>query len=150
MQSEYIYRLRPLLVPGILFILLYPLFIGPLSFYFFLPGAYVKIFAVIYLATVLSIALLWLNGKSKRVVFKDNKLVLRSLFRNITLKPENISKILFFWTKNQEEVVEIYSGKNKYFLSNLYFPYAELLTDLELFISENDIRNNLTRHHGVI
>lgn len=150
MQSEYVYRLRPLLIPGILFILLYPLFIGPLSFYFFLPGVYVKIFAGIYLVTVLSIGLLWLNGKSKKVVFKDNKVVLRSLFKNVILRPENISKILFFWTKKQEEVVQIYSGKNKYFLNDLYFPYAELLTDLEIFISENDIRNNLTRHHGVI
>lgn len=150
MQSEYVYRLRPLLIPGVLFILLYPLFIGPLSFYFFLPGVYVKIFAGIYLVTVLSIGLLWLNGKSKKVVFKDNKVVLRSLFKNVILRPENISKILFFWTKKQEEVVQIYSGKNKYFLNDLYFPYAELLTDLEIFISENDIRNNLTRHHGVI
>jgi hypothetical protein len=150
MQSEYVYRLRPLLIPGVLFILLYPLFIGPLSFYFFLPGVYVKIFAGIYLVTVLSIGLLWLNGKSKKVVFKDNKVVLRSLFKNVILRPENISKILFFWTKKQEEGVQIYSGKNKYFLNDLYFPYAELLTDLEIFISENDIRNNLTRHHGVI
>lgn len=150
MQSEYIYRIKPLLVPGILFILLYPLFIGPLSFYFFLPGIYVKFFAVIYLVTVLCIIIFWLNGRSKRVVFKDNKIVLRSLFRNVVLRPENISKVLFFWTNKQEEIVQIYSGKNKYFLSDLYFPYAELLTDLEFFISENDIRNNLTRHHGVL
>ncbi|ADY56558.1 hypothetical protein Sgly_2269 [Syntrophobotulus glycolicus DSM 8271] len=150
MENEYIYRLKPLLVPGVLFILLYPLVFGPLSFYFFLPEIYVKIFTGIYLFTFFSILILWLNGKGKRVIFKDNKLILSSPLRNVVLKPDNISKILFFWTKRQEEIVQIYSGQKRYFLSDLYFPYNELLTDLEDFISQNEIRNNLARHYEAV
>ncbi|NBJ15605.1 MAG: hypothetical protein FNP40_08570 [Dehalobacter sp. 4CP] len=148
--QEYGYRMKPLVIPGVLYIILYPLLIGGILFFYALPTLYLLILSGIYAVTILLILLIWLTAKTKRIVIDDQAIIFRSLFRKKTFEPKDIRKASFFWTKNNEEIVLLKAGNNKvYYLTDLYFPYNELLTDLEEFIISHNIRSNLAAHYGI-
>lgn len=146
---EYVYRMKPLVVPGLGFLILYPLLAGIISYVFFFPEIYLKVFSGIYAVSALGILVIWLTAKSKRIIFDDNIIIVRSIFSKQILEPKDIRKASFFWTKRNEEIVQIKAGKRIYYLSNLYFPFNELMTDLEQFIIANNIRSNLASHYGM-
>lgn len=146
--NEYTYRMKPLVVPGIIYLVLYPLIVGAVCYIFYLPELCVRIFSAIYIVSALGILLIWLIGKSKKVIFEDNVIVFRSLFGQYVLEPGEIRRASFFWTPRKEEVVQIRAGKKVFYLSDLYFPFNELLTDLEQFIMNHNIRSNLSSHYG--
>ena len=146
--NEYSYRMRPLLVPGLAFIILYPLVVGVLSYLLNLPEIYLRIFSWIYVISVLLLSFIWITAKSKRIIIEGNTIVFRSVLGKDILEPKDIRKASFFWTSQTEEVVQIKTGKKIYYLSNLYFPFNELLTDLEQFIITHNIRSNLSSHYG--
>lgn len=146
--NEYSYRMRPLIVPGLAFIILYPIIVGVLSYLLNLPELYLRIFSWIYIITTVFLLLIWITAKSKKIVVEGNTLIFRSILGKHILEPKDIRKASFFWTSETEEVVQIKTGKKIYYLSNLYFPFNELLTDLEQFIINNNIRNNLSSHYG--
>lgn len=147
--NEYVYRMRPLVIPGIIYLILYPCVVGTLSYLLNLPAIYLKIFSGIYIISGLLVLFIWLTGKSKRIIFEDNLIVFRSIFGQQVIEPKDIRKASFFWTAKNEEIVQIKTGKKIYYLTNLYFPFNELLTDLEQFIVTNNIRSNLTTHYGM-
>lgn len=146
---EYAYRMKPLITPGLGYLILYPLIAGVVSFAFNLPEIYLRIFSGIYAGSALLILLIWINAKSRRIIFDDNIIVFRSLFSKRVLEPKDIRKASFFWTQKNEEIVQLRTGKKVYYLSDLYFPFNELLTDLEEFITANNIRSNLATHYGI-
>ncbi|KUO66070.1 MAG: hypothetical protein APF84_12165 [Gracilibacter sp. BRH_c7a] len=146
--NEYVYRIRPLVVPGLVFIILYPLIVGGLSYLFNLPELYLSIFSWIYIVSTIFLLLTWLTAKSKRIIVEGNNIVFRSLFGRKILEPKDIRKASFYWVSQNEEIVQIKTSKQVYYLSNLYFPFNELLTDLEQFIMTHHIRSNLASHYG--
>jgi hypothetical protein len=145
---EYVYRMKPLLIPGLGYLILYPVLFGLLSKAFLLPEIYLKIFAGIYAISALSILLIWLTGKNKRIIIDHNLIVFQSLTGKKIIEPKDIRRASFFWTKRNEEIVQLRAGKSVFYLSDLYFPFNELLTDLEEIIVSNHIRSNLASHYG--
>lgn len=146
---EYVYRMKPLVFPGLGFLILYPVIAGGISYIFMLPEMYLKIFSGIYAAAALLILVIWLAAKNRKIIFDANMIIFRSLFRKQILEPKDIRKASFFWTPKNDEIVQIRTGKKVYYLSNLYFPFNELLTDLEEYITTNNIRSNLASHYGL-
>ncbi len=146
--NEYVYRIRPLVVPGLAFIILYPIIVGALSYLLNLPELYLRIFSWIYIVSTIFLLLTWLTARSKRIIVEGNIIVFRSIFGRQILEPKDIRKASFYWVSRSEEVVQIRAGKKIYYLSNLYFPFNELLTDLEQFILNHNIRSNLASHYG--
>lgn len=146
---EYVYRMKPMVIPGLGYIILYPLIIVAFSFIFILPEICYKIFWGIYGVSVLVILLIWLTARSKRIIVDDNIIIFRSFFSKHILEPKDIRRVSFSWTQKNEEVVQLKTGKSVFYLSNLYFPFNELLTDLEEFIIANNVRSNLASHYGM-
>ncbi|MGI6449829.1 MAG: hypothetical protein ACOX3R_05960 [Desulfitobacteriia bacterium] len=147
--QEYVYRMKPVIIPGAGYLLVYPLLTGILSFLLNLPEVYVKIFSAIYAVTALMILFIWLTAKSKKIIIDDNIIIFQSLLGKQVLEPKDIRKASFYWTAKSEEIVQLKVGKKTFYLSNLYFPFNELLTDLEQFIIANNIRSNLASHYGM-
>ncbi len=147
--QEYVYRMKPMVMPGLGYLILYPLIAGIFSYVIFLPEIYVKVFSGIYTVSALIILFIWLIAKSKRIIIDENIIVFRSLLGKHLLEPKDIRKASFYWVRKNEEIVQIKTGKKVYYLSNLYFPFNELLTDLEEFIVANNIRSNLSNHYGM-
>jgi len=146
---EYVYRMKPLILPGLGYLVGYPIVAGVISTLFLLPEGYLRIFSGIYLFSAFIILLIWLVAKSKKIIVDGELLVFRSLAGKHVIEPKDIRKVSFFWTKHNEEVVQMRVGKKTYYLSNLYFPFNELMTDIEEFILANHIRSNLSSHYGM-
>ncbi|NLI93272.1 MAG: hypothetical protein GX434_14140 [Peptococcaceae bacterium] len=146
---EYVYRMKPLVIPGLGYLILYPVLLGTISYVFLFPQIYIKIFSGIYIVSALIILLIWLTAKSKRIIVDDHIIIFRSLAGKEIIEPHDIRKASFFWTKRNEEIVQIKAGKKVFYLSNLYFPFNELMTDIEDFILNNNIRSNLSSHYGM-
>lgn len=147
--QEYVYRMKPMIMPGLGYLILYPLVAGILSYVIDLPEIYLKIFSGLYTVSALIILFIWLIAKSKRIIIDENIIVFRSLLGKHLLEPKDIRKASFYWVQRNEEIAQIRTGKKVYYLSNLYFPFNELLTDLEEFIVANNIRSNLSNHYGM-
>lgn len=145
--QEYVYRMKPIIGPGLGYLLIYPLVAGIVSFLFNLPEIYLKIFSGIYAVTALVIFFLWLTAKSKKIIIDDNLIIFQSLLGKQVLEPKDIRKVSFYWTAKSEEIVQLKVGKKTFYLSNLYFPFNELLTQLEQIIIANNIRSNLASHY---
>ncbi len=147
--QEYVYRMKPIIVPGLGYLILYPLLAGIISYIFLLPEIYLTIFSGIYAVTAGIILLIWLAVKRKRIIVDQNIIIFRSLLGRHLVEPKDIRKATFLWTKGNEEIVQIKTNKKVFYLSNLYFPFNELMTDIEEFIMANDIRSNLASHYGM-
>ena len=148
--NEYIYRMRPLVVPGVGFMVLYPIVVGVLSYLLNLPELYLRILSGIYIVSVVFLLLIWLTAKTKKIIIEGNTIIFSSIFGREILEPKDIRKASFYWISENEEIVQIKVGKKVYYLSNLYFPFNELLTDLEQFILNNNVRSNLASHYEQI
>lgn len=146
--NEYIYRLRPLVVPGLVFIVLYPIVVGIVSYLLNISELYLRIFSGIYIISVVFLLLIWITAKSKRMIIEENLIIFHSIFGRQILEPKDIRKASFYWITDNEEIVQIRAGRKIYYLSNLYFPFNELLTDLEQFILTHHIRSNLSTHYA--
>lgn len=144
---DYVYRMKPLILPGLGYFVIYPLLIGISIYFITLPEIFLRIFSGIYAVSSLIILIIWIIAKSKRVSIDHDIIVFRSLFGKQVIEPKDIRKASFFWTKGNEEIVQIRVGKKTYYLSSLYFPFSELLTDLEEYITKHHIRSNLSSHY---
>ncbi|RNC63089.1 MAG: hypothetical protein AWM53_01607 [Candidatus Dichloromethanomonas elyunquensis] len=146
---EYVYRMKPLIIPGLGYLILYPVLLGIIGYVFLLPLIYTRIFSGIYLVSAAFILGIWLTAKSKRIIVDDHMIVFRSLAGKQVIEPKDIRRASFFWTKRNEEIVQLKAGKKTFYLSNFYFPFNELMTDIEDFILNNNIRNNLSSYYGM-
>ncbi|MGI5902236.1 MAG: hypothetical protein ACOX7U_07155 [Desulfitobacteriia bacterium] len=147
--NEYTYRMKPLILPGLGFIILYPLLAGSASYFLSLAREYLILLSAIYVIAVFIIFLVWIVAKSQRILINKDQIIFRSLWGRKIIEPQEIKKASFMWTKNNDEIVFIKTGKKTFCLSNLYFPFNELLTDLEELIITHNIRSNLASHYGL-
>jgi len=149
-EHDYVYQLRPLIVPGVMFLIFYPLVIGVVHFFSKLPIIELRILIGIYVTAALGILFLWVIGKSKHVQIKDRQIIFRSLLGKHVLEPQNIRRVAFYFDGKGREVAQIRTENELYYLNELYFPFPELMSDLENFIQKYDLRSNLESYAGLI
>lgn len=144
-EHDYVYQLRPLIVPGLVFLVLYPLIIGGVHVFRKLPTLELRVLIGIYVVSVLGIAALWVFGKSKHVVVNGGQIVFHSLLGEHILEPKDIRRVAFYFDDKGQEIAQIRTGQELYYVSEFYFPFPELMSDLEIFIQQYGIRSNLAR-----
>jgi hypothetical protein len=147
-EHDYIYLLRPLIIPGLVFLIVYPLAISGLHFFSKLPIIELRVLIGIYVTAALGIICLWIIGKSKHVQIKDQQIIFRSLLGKHILEPQDIRRVAFYCDGKGQEIVQIRTEGELYYLNELYFPFPELMSDLENFIQKYNLRSNLARYSG--
>ncbi|MDP4126353.1 MAG: hypothetical protein Q8912_05355 [Bacillota bacterium] len=148
-EHDYVYRLKPLIVPGIAFLILYPLIFGSIHIFSKLPTIEGIVLIGIYLITGLGIVTLWFIGKTKHVQIKESQIVIGSILGERILEPQDIRRVAFYFDGNGREVAQIRAKEVFYYLNELYFPFPELMSDLENFIRRYNLRSNLERYAGL-
>jgi len=143
MERKYVYRLRPLVLPGLAFLMLYPLVVGVFYALTKFPQLELKVLAGLYLACALALVSLWLFGKSKRIVISEERIVFASLFGRRVLRPEDVRRIQFFWDSRGRRFVQVRTCTGTYYLNDLYRGFSHLASDLEDFARIHGIRSNL-------
>lgn len=144
-EHDYVYQLRPLIIPGLVFLILYPLIIGGVHVFRKLPTLELRVLIGIYVISGLGILALWAIGKSKHISINDEQIIFRSLLGERILEPKDIRRVAFYFDDKGQEIAQIRTGEALYYVSEFYFPFPELMSDLEIFIQRYDIRSNLTR-----
>lgn len=147
-EHDYVYLMRPLVVPGLVFLIVYPLVIGGVHFFSKLPSLELKVLIGIYVVSALGILALWVIGKSKRVQINDGKIIFRSLLGERILEPQDIRRVAFYFDQQGQEIAQIRTNDALFYVSEYYFPFPELMSDLEHFIHQYDVRSNLSRNTG--
>lgn len=149
-EHDYVYQLRLLIVPGMVFLMLYPLVIGVVHFFSKLPSLELRVLIGTYVTATLGILALWVIGKSKHVQIKDRQIVFQSLLGKRILEPQDIRRVAFYFDGTGKEVAQIRTEDELYYVSEFYFPFPELMSDLENFIQKYDLRSNLESYAGLI
>ena len=145
-EHDYVYQLGPIIIPGLVFLILYPLIIGGVHILSKLPSLELGSLIGIYVISGLGIVALWVVGKSKRIIINDGQIVFRSLLGEHIFQPKDIRRVAFYFDDKGQEIAQIRTSKDVYYVSEFYFPFPELMSDLEIFIQQYDIRSNLTRY----
>jgi hypothetical protein len=148
-EHEYVYQLKPLIVPGLVFLISYPLVTGIVHLLSRLPSMEIAILIGIYITAGLGIIALWVIGKSKHVQINEQQIVFRSLLGEHILEPEDIRRVAIYFDGKGKEVAQIRTSNESFFVSEFYFPFPELMSDLENFIRQYDLRSNLASYDGL-
>jgi len=141
-EQVYSYQLKPLLIPGAAYLLIAPLVLVFLDYVLKISQLELNILRIIYFLTALVIVGIWFYGRSKSFRISDNQLIFGSLRGEHILSPGEIRRIALYTTKQGKEIVQIKTKEQDYYLTDLYFPFPELMAELEKFIKENNIRTN--------
>lgn len=141
-EQEYFYQLKPLIIPGGSYLISFPILAAILWFMLKVSATEMMILLGIYLASALGIVALWIYGRSKSFRVEEDQLVLKSLRGEQALSSGEIRRIALFTTRQGKEVVQIKTKKKDFYLTDLYFPFPELMADLERFIKVHGIRTN--------
>lgn len=145
-EHDYIYQLRPLVIPGLVFLILYPLVVGGVHIFSKLPALELKILIGIYVVSGLGILALWVVGRSKRIIIDGQQIIFSSLLGEHILEPKDIRRVAIYFDDHGQEIAQIRTGKDSFYVSDLYFPFPELMSDLEIFIQQHAIRSNIPRY----
>ncbi|AET70053.1 hypothetical protein Desor_4649 [Desulfosporosinus orientis DSM 765] len=145
-EHDYVYQLKSLVVPGLVFLILYPLVIGGVHAFSKLPTLELRILIGIYVVSGLGILALWIIGKSKRIVMNGQQIIFSSLLGEHILEPKDIRRVAIYFDDKGQEIAQIRTGKDSFYVSELYFPFPELMSDLEIFIQQYEIRSNIPRY----
>lgn len=143
-DQEYFYQLKPLIITGGIYLVISPVLVAVLWFVSNIPAKEMILLLSIYLVTGLGIVALWINGRSKSFRVEEDRIILKSIMGERILTPREIRRIALFTTRQGKEVVQIKTKKRDFYLTDLYFPFPELMTDLEQFIGANGIRTNFS------
>ncbi|AGA70014.1 hypothetical protein Desdi_2598 [Desulfitobacterium dichloroeliminans LMG P-21439] len=143
-DQVYSYQLKPLVIPGVLYLAMAPILYAVLYYGLKIAALETDILLWVYSITAVGIIAIWMYGRSKKFRVTDNQLVFSSLRGEYRLSSAEIRRIALFTTKQGKEIVQIKTKSQDYYLSDLYFPFPELMTELEQYIKENDIRTNFS------
>ena len=103
----------------------------------------------IYVIAGLGIVALCVIGKSQHVKFRDEQIVFSSLLGEHILEPKDIRRVAFYFDGKGQEVAQIRTSDKFFYVSEFYFPFPELMSDLENFIMEYDLRSNFANYAGL-
>lgn len=145
-EHDYVYLMKPLVIPGLVFLIVYPLVIGSVHFFSKLPILELRVLIGIYVLCGLGILSLWIIAKSKRVRISHEHIVFHSLLGEHILEPQDIRRVAFYFDHKGREIAQIRSNDTLFYVTEFYFPFPELMSDLEQFILQYDIRSNLSRN----
>jgi len=148
-EHDYVYQLRPLIIPGLVFLILYPLVMGSVHLFRKLPSLELAVLLGIYITAGLGIIALWVIGKSKHVQIKDQQIVFRSLLGEHILEPKDIRRVAFYFDGKGQEIAQIRTSDKLFYVSEFYFPFPELMSDLENLITQYDLRSNFASIAGL-
>lgn len=143
-EQVYVYQMRPLVIPGLMFIIIYPLVTGVVYLLSKFSGYELQALAAIYFLAVLSILALWVFANKKRVEIKDDQIIFYTLFGRRSLQPPDIRRVISYWNSQGQEIAQIRTKNHAYYLSELYFPFPELMAELEKFVMDHAIRSNFS------
>ncbi|NMA68621.1 MAG: hypothetical protein GX958_04295 [Desulfitobacterium sp.] len=143
-EQIYSYQLRPLIIPGASYLIIAPLMIMLISYILKISSLEVNLLRGLYILTALGIIAIWVYGSRKSFRIRDNKLIFHTIRGEHFIEPQEIRRIYLLSTKKGQEVVQIKTRTQDYYLNELYFPFPELMADLEGFIRENNIRTNFS------
>lgn len=143
-EHEYHYRLKPLLVPGFLFLAGYPVITVFLVSILKISLLERNILIGLYLVSSLGILALWIYGRSKYLRIEEKNLLFCSLSGEQEIGAEDIRRIALYTSPKGKEIVQIKTLSNEdYYISDVYFPFPELMGDLEQFVRSHSIRSNI-------
>lgn len=148
-EHDYVYQLRPLIVPGLMFLIIYPVVMGIVHFFGKLPSMELRVLIGIYAIAGLGILAIWIIGKSKHVQIEDQRIVFHSLLGKQIIEPKDIRRVVFYFDGRGQEVAQIRANNEFYYVSELYFPFPELMSDLESFVQKYDLRSNFKSYTGL-
>lgn len=148
MEENYTYQMKPLVMPGLTFLLLYPVLIGLIYKLANFPPLELRVLSGIYVFAGLGILSLWIYAKSKYVRVEDEQMVIHSVLGNRVLRPGDIRRVTFYWDDKGREIAQIRTRQQTIYLNEFYFPFPELMSDLEVFIRDHGIRSNVNAHHS--
>lgn len=143
-EQVYSYQLKPLIIPGALYLVIAPLIIMLISFGLKISDLELNLLRGLYTLTALGIIAIWVYGKKKAFRIRENQLVFSTISGEQQIEPGEIRRIFLLTTKKGQEIVQIKTRNQDYYLSELYFPFQELMAELEGFIKENNIRTNFS------
>lgn len=142
-EHEYRYQLQTLIKPGVLFLIGYPVILLLLVFAIKISMLERYVLTGIYVVTFLGVLLLGVYGRSKHLRIDEDCITFYSLTGEHPIAPEDIRKVALHSLSNGEEMVQIKTNQNHvYYISELYFPFPELMSDLEQFVASHMIRSN--------
>jgi len=144
--NEYIYRMQPLVLPGAVYLLIYPIILNLAKVVFHIGTPFTTILWVLYGVTALAIVFIWLLARSMRITFDGEKIIIRNMLSTKVFEPATLRRATFFWTNKQGEVVKLRGHKHTFYLSDLYFPFNELMAELEQYLRYYNVRTNLAEH----
>lgn len=145
--NEYTYRMKPVVIPGVIYLVLMPVSLIIANMYFPLKNFILYTLFGIYSLTALMIFVVWAVAGSRKVIFDEHAIVISDIFSKKVFEPATIQRATFFWTSNKKkEIVKIRTREHSAFFSDLYTPYQLLLTDMENYIYTYNIRTNLRTH----
>lgn len=143
-EHEYHYRLKPLLVPGFLFLAGYPVVTAFLVLILKISLLERNILIGLYLVSSLGILALWIYGRSKYLRIEEKNLLFCSLSGEREIGAEDIRRIALYTSPRGKEIVRIKTLHNDdFYISDVYFPFPELMGDLEQFVRSHSIRSNI-------
>lgn len=143
-EQTYSYQLKPLIIPGASYLVIAPLMIMLISFLLKISSLELNLLRGLYILTALGIIVIWVYGSKKSFSIRDNMLVFNTIRGEYLIEPKEIRRIYLLSTKKGQELVQIKTRTQDYYLNELYFPFPELMADLEGFIRENNIRTNFS------
>ncbi|WP_434511640.1 hypothetical protein [Desulfitobacterium sp. AusDCA] len=143
-EHEYHYRLKPLLVPGFLLLAGYPVVTAFLVLILKISLLERNILIGLYLVSSLGIIALWIYGRSKYLRIEEKNLLFCSLSGEREIGAEDIRRIALYTSPKGKEIVQIKTLHNDdFYISDVYFPFPELMGDLEQFVRSHSIRSNI-------
>lgn len=125
-EHDYVYQMRPLIIPGLVFLILYPLIIGGVHVFSKLPTLELRLLIGIYVITGLGIITLWVVGKSKRIIMNGGQIVFSSLLGVHILEPKDIRRVAFYFDDKGQEIAQIRTSQELYYVSEFYFLFQSL------------------------
>ncbi|MGI1658987.1 MAG: hypothetical protein ACRKFN_08430 [Desulfitobacterium sp.] len=143
-DQVYSYQLKPLVIPGVLYLAMAPILFAVLYYGLKISALETDILRWVYIITAVGIVAIWIYGRSKKFHVAGSQLVFSSLRGERRLSSTEIRRIALFTNKLGKEIVQIKTKNQDYYLTDLYFPFPELMMDLEQYIRENEIRTNFS------
>jgi hypothetical protein len=89
-------------------------------------------------------------GKSKHVQINDQHIIFYSLLGKHILEPQIIRRVTFYSDRKGQELAQIRTEDKLYYVSEFYFPFPELMSDLENFIEKYNLRSYVKNYTGLI
>ncbi len=142
-DHDYVYKMGPLILPGLVFLIVYPLIVGVVYLVTKFSKLELQMLILLYVATTFCILGLWVFAKTKHVLINEQEIIFKSILGEYTLEPTDVRRVVFYWNTKGQEIAQIWTKRKTFYLSEFYFPFPELMSDLEGFIEDHAIRTNL-------